>query len=235
MAHEPHILVVEDDREIRGLIARIFKDNDFRVSVAQDGREMDRVLADNRIDLVVLDIMLPHEDGLSICGRLRAQTRLPIIIVSAKGEDMDRIIGLDLGADDYLAKPFAPLELVARVRAVLRRAPQDEPPGAQIFCFHGWVLDALRRTLLTPSRARLSVTDGEFDLLRVFCERPGRVLSRNQLLDLTQGRAAGPNERSIDILVARLRRKIEINPHRPDFIRTVRSGGYMFTPDVEAS
>jgi two-component system OmpR family response regulator len=239
MSSEPHILIVEDDREIRGLIARLLKSSEFRVSTAGDGREMDRILADSRIDLIILDVMLPHEDGLSICRRLRAQTRLPIVMVSAKGEELDRVLGLELGADDYLVKPFAARELLARVRAVLRR-----PSGAQEdvvadsvhrFRFHGWTLDALRRRLTDPAGAQVSVTDGEFDLLRVFCQRPGRLLSRDQLIDLTQGRAAGPNERSIDILVVRLRRKIEPDPQRPDFIKTVRSGGYMFTPDVEAS
>jgi two-component system OmpR family response regulator len=238
MSSEPHILIVEDDREIRGLIARFLKSNDFRVSTAGDGREMDKILADSRIDLIILDIMLPQEDGLSICRRLRAQTKLPIIMVSAKGEELDRVLGLELGADDYLVKPFASRELLARVRAVLRRSngQQDEPPtdATHRFSFHGWTLDALRRSLTDPDGARVSVTDGEFDLLRVFCQRPGRLLSRDQLIDLTQGRAAGPNERSIDILVVRLRRKIETDPQRPDLIKTVRSGGYMFTPDVEA-
>lgn len=238
MSSEPHILIVEDDREIRGLIARFLKSNDFRVSTAGDGREMDKILADSRIDLIILDIMLPQEDGLSICRRLRAQTKLPIIMVSAKGEELDRVLGLELGADDYLVKPFASRELLARVRAVLRRSngQLEEPPvdSAHRFQFHGWTLDALRRSLTDPGGARVSVTDGEFDLLRVFCQRPGRLLSRDQLIDLTQGRAAGPNERSIDILVVRLRRKIETDPQRPDLIKTVRSGGYMFTPDVDA-
>ncbi len=239
MSTEPHILIVEDDREIRALMARLLKANDFRVTAVGDGREMDRVLVDSRIDLIILDVMLPHEDGLSICRRVRAQRQVPIIMVSAKGEEVDRVIGLEIGADDYLVKPFAARELLARVRAVLRRAagPADLAPAnaASLFRFHGWTLDALRRTLTDPSGARVSVTDGEFDLLRVLCQRPGRVLSRDQLIDLTQGRAAGPNERSIDILVVRLRRKIEADPQRPDFIKTVRSGGYMFTPDVEAT
>jgi two-component system OmpR family response regulator len=239
MSSEPHILIVEDDREIRALMARLLKSNEFRVTAVGDGREMDRALADSRIDLIILDVMLPNEDGLSICRRVRAQRQVPIIMVSAKGEEVDRVLGLEIGADDYLVKPFASRELLARVRAVLRRAagPTDLAPAnaANLFRFHGWVLDALRRTLTDPSGARVSVTDGEFDLLRVFCQRPGRVLSRDQLIDLTQGRAAGPNERSIDILVVRLRRKIEADPQRPDFVKTVRSGGYMFTPDVEAS
>lgn len=239
MTTEPHILIVEDDREIRSLIARLLKSNEFRISTAGDGREMDRILADSRIDLVILDVMLPHEDGLSICRRLRAQARIPIVMVSARGEEVDRVLGLEMGADDYLVKPFGARELLARVRAVLRRAaaPNEGPaPDApRIFRFHGWTLDSLRRTLTDPGGARVSVTDGEFDLLRVLCQRPGRLLSRDQLIDLTQGRAAGPNERSIDILVVRLRRKIEVDAQKPDLIRTIRSGGYMFTPDVEAA
>jgi two-component system OmpR family response regulator len=238
MPPEPHILIVEDDREIRTLVARFLKANGFRVSTAGDGREMDRVLADSRIDLVVLDLMLPREDGLSICRRLRATTKLPIVIISAKGEELDRVVGLELGADDYIVKPFGSREVLARVRAVLRRASTQAgeagPPHPGAFRFDGWTLDSLRRTLVDPAGARISITDGEFDLLRVFCQRAGRVLSRDQLIDLTQGRAAGPNERSIDILVVRLRRKIEADPQDPRFIRTVRSGGYLFTPDVEA-
>ncbi|MCA0319341.1 MAG: response regulator [Proteobacteria bacterium] len=237
MSPEPHILIVEDDREIRALTARFLKANGFRVSMAGDGREMDRMLADSRIDLVILDLMLPREDGLSICRRLRATTRLPIVIISAKGEELDRVVGLELGADDYIVKPFGSREVLARVRAVLRRsASQSADPGplhSGAFRFHGWMLDSLRRTLVDPAGARISVTDGEFDLLRVFCQRAGRLLSRDQLIDLTQGRAAGPNERSVDILVVRLRRKIETDPQNPQFIRTVRSGGYLFTPDVE--
>jgi two-component system, OmpR family, response regulator len=237
MLPEPHILIVEDDREIRALVARFLKANGFRVSTAGDGREMDRVLADSRIDLVILDLMLPGEDGLSICRRLRATQKLPIVIISAKGEELDRVVGLELGADDYIVKPFGSREVLARVRAVLRRTAA-QPAGADTvlpaaFRFHGWMLDSLRRTLVDPNGARISVTDGEFDLLRVFCQRAGRLLSRDQLIDLTQGRAAGPNERSIDILVVRLRRKIEADPQDPQFIRTVRSGGYLFTPDVE--
>jgi two-component system OmpR family response regulator len=239
MAAEPHILIVEDDREIRNLIARFLRANDFRVSAVADGREMDRVLADSRVDLVVLDIMLPNEDGLSICRRLRAKTNLPIVIISAKGDELDRVVGLELGADDYVVKPFGSREVLARVRAVLRRTAGqpdiDTGEAAKTFLFYGWTLDALRRTLKNAEGARISVTDAEFDLLRVFCQRPGRLLTRDQLIDLTQGRAAGPNERSIDILVARLRRKIEREPQNPELIKTVRSGGYMFTPDVESA
>jgi two-component system OmpR family response regulator len=239
MSMLPHVLVVEDDRKISHLVARYLEANDCRVSIAADGREMDRALAGSRIDLIVLDLMLPGEDGLSLCRRLRMSSQIPIVVLTAKSEDVDRILGLEMGADDYLAKPFNPRELLARIRAVLRRVPPatEGPPGraARVFCFLGWQLDCAMRELSNPQGTRIAVTGAEFDLLQVMCERHGRVLSRNQLLDLTQGRSAGPFERSVDILVSRLRRKIETDPHRPDIIKTVRSSGYLFTPAVEAS
>jgi two-component system OmpR family response regulator len=239
MSMLPHVLVVEDDRKISHLVARYLEANDCRVSIAADGREMDRALAGSRIDLIVLDLMLPGEDGLSLCRRLRMSSQIPIVVLTAKSEDVDRILGLEMGADDYLAKPFNPRELLARIRAVLRRVPlaTEGPPGraARLFRFLGWQLDCAMRELSNPQGTRIAVTGAEFDLLQVMCERHGRVLSRNQLLDLTQGRSAGPFERSVDILVSRLRRKIEADPHRPDIIKTVRSSGYLFTPAVEAS
>jgi two-component system OmpR family response regulator len=236
----PHILVVEDDQEIATLVAKFLRANDCRVSVAKDGREMDRVLGQGRIDLLVLDLNLPGEDGLSICKRLRVHgSPLPILMLTAKGEEIDRIVGLEMGADDYLPKPFNPRELLARVRAILRRRTMEplaaEEVGGRAFSFRGWKLDAGLRDLFSPQGAKVVVTGAEFDLLRSFCERPGRVLSRDQLLDLTQGRFAGPYERSIDVLVSRLRQKIENDPKSPELIKTVRSGGYLFTPRVERS
>jgi two-component system OmpR family response regulator len=234
-----HILVVEDDREISALVARYLRANECRVSVADDGRAMDRVLAESRIDLIVLDLMLPGEDGLSLCRRLRAASAIPIVMLTAKGEDIDRIIGLEMGADDYLPKPFNPRELLARIRAVLRRRVGEpisgERQAAQIVSFAGWQLHLAVRELFNPEGAKVSLTGAEFDLLHAFCERPGRVLSRDQLLDLTQGRVAGPFERSIDVLVSRLRQKMERDPREPQFIKTIRSGGYLFTPQVERS
>jgi two-component system, OmpR family, response regulator len=239
MALSPHLLVVEDDRQISRLVARYLQANDCRVSTAADGREMDRVLEAGRIDLIVLDLMLPGEDGLSLCRRLRTSSQIPIVVLTAKGEDVDRILGLEMGADDYLAKPFNPRELLARIRAVLRRVPvvAEGPAGraARAFWFLGWQLDCVLRELSNPQGTRITITGAEFDLLQVMCERHGRVLSRHQLLDLTQGRSPGPFERSVDILVSRLRRKIEADPHHPDIIKTVRSSGYLFTPTVEAS
>ena len=170
---------------------------------------------------------------------MRAEGQTPIIMLTARGEDVDRIVGLEMGADDYLPKPFNPRELLARINAVLRRQAAAQAAssieGASTLTFEGWRIDLRLRELRNPEGARVAVTSAEFDLLRTFCERPGRVLSRDSLLDLTQGRNTGSFERSIDVLVSRIRRKIEPNPHRPEFIKTVRSGGYVFTPDVERS
>jgi len=235
----PHILVVEDDREISALVARYLRANDCRVALAADGREMDRQLADGHFDLIVLDLMLPGEDGLSICRRVRKTSRVPIVMLTAKSDELDRIVGLELGADDYLAKPFNPRELLARIRAVLRRCgggdERDEAEIAKTHLFAGHRLDVLARRLENGDGAEVALTGAEFDLLLVLVERPGRVLSRDRLLDLTQGRAAGPFERSIDILVSRIRRKIEPDPHHPEIIKTVRSGGYLFAAQVESA
>jgi len=237
MTKLPHILVVEDDREISTLIARYLRANDYRVMVASSGRQVGDLMQGNRIDLVVLDLMLPGENGLSICKRLRLTTQVPIIMLTAKSDEVDRILGLEIGADDYLSKPFNPRELLARIRAVLRRTTinihESAANGARVLTFLGWRLDLSLRELNSPASARVALTDAEFALLQAFCERPGRILSRDQLLDLTQGRSAGAFERSIDILVSRLRRKIEADPHQPSIIKTVRSGGYLFTPAVE--
>lgn len=233
----PHILVVEDDRETRSLIARYLQANSCNVSLAANGREMDKHLADNRIDLVLLDLMLPGDDGLSLCRRLRAASQLPIIMLTARGDDVDRIVGLEMGADDYLGKPFNPRELLARINAVLRRhaVAQTAPSGlgTSALTFKGWRIDLRLRELRDPEGAHVALTSAEFDLLQAFCERPGRVLSRDNLLDLTQGRAAGSFERSIDVLVSRVRRKLERTESDAGMIKTVRSGGYLFTPVVE--
>ena len=233
----PNILVVEDDRETRTLIARYLRSNACNVTTATDGRDMARMLTDHRVDLVILDVMLPGEDGLSLCRRLRADSQIPIIMLTARGEDVDRILGLEMGADDYLAKPFNPRELLARINAVLRRhalaSTASATKGATALCFLGWRIDFRLRELRNPDGARVAMTSAEFDLLRVFCERAGRVLSRDSLLELTQGRSAGSFERSIDVLVSRIRRKIEPDPEEATVIKTVRSGGYMFTPQID--
>ncbi|MES2029865.1 MAG: response regulator [Pseudomonadota bacterium] len=238
MANVPNILVVEDDRETRTLIAKYLRTNSCNVTTAADGREMEKVMADTRVDLLILDVMLPGEDGLSLCRKVRAESQLPIIMLTARGEDVDRILGLEMGADDYLPKPFNPRELLARINAVLRRQATalnaSATPNATALSFAGWQIDLRLRELRNPEGARVAMTSAEFDLLRAFVERSGRVLSRDSLLDLTQGRSAGSFERSIDVLVSRIRRKIEIDPQDAQMIKTVRSGGYMFTPTVEA-
>ncbi len=236
MDGSPHLLIVDDDREIRDLLARFLSKHGYRVTTARDGREMRRSLADWRIDLIILDLMLPGEDGLSLCRQLRTGSGLPIIMLTAMGEAIDRIVGLEMGADDYLPKPFNPHELLARVRAVLRRAkeiPGRRAGGGKVLRFAGWGLDLARRRLESPEGVIVELSAGEFDLLVVFAEHSQRVLSRDQLLDLSRGRSAAPFDRSIDVQVSRLRRKIEADPKEPQHIKTVRGGGYLFTPTVE--
>jgi two-component system OmpR family response regulator len=231
----PHILIVEDDREIGHLIAKYLKSNEMRVSLAETGRTMDRILADTRVSLIVLDRMLPGEDGLSICRRLRASSDIPIIILTAQADEIERILGLEMGADDYLGKPFNPRELLARIRAVLRRRDEALTAAAgpkRSYKFAGWSLDGPMRRLYDPHGTRVELTGAEFEMLLVFCERPGRTLSRDQIIDLTQGREASPSERSVDILISRLRRKLERDPRDPELLQTIRSSGYLFSPEV---
>jgi two-component system, OmpR family, response regulator len=241
MERSPHILVVDDDREICSLVSQFLTRHALRVTTARDGAEMMKVMEAARIDLVVLDVMLPGEDGLSLCRKLRAATATPVIMLTAMGEDVDRIVGLEMGADDYLAKPFNPRELLARIKAVLRRAGTLPPTatevvgGGKVLAFGTWRLDLAKRELKTAEDELVVLSSGEFDLLQAFAEHPQRVLTRDQLLDLARGRAASLFDRSVDIQVMRLRRKIEIDPKDPQLIKTVRSGGYMFTPTVRAS
>ncbi len=243
METAPHILVVDDDREIRDLLARFLRKHGFRVDSAADGREMWRLLEAGRFDLIVLDLMLPGEDGLSLCRRLRARTATssptPIIMLTAIGEEMDRIIGLEMGADDYLAKPFNPRELLARIRAVLRRsgtAPvPSEAAGGDDLNFSGWRLGLTRRELWSPKGSLVDLTGGEFELLCALASHPQRLLSREQLLDLTRGRAAVPFDRAIDVQISRLRGKIEVDPKNPAIIKTVRGAGYIFAATVVRS
>src|SRR4051812_37114419 len=232
------ILIVDDDQRLRDLLVRYLGGEGYEVKAVADAAGMDKQLARERYDLVVLDLMLPGEDGLAICRRLRAQTVAPaIVMLTAKGDEVDRIVGLEMGADDYLPKPFNPRELLARINAVLRRQASamnaSATPNATALTFLGWQMDFRLRELRNPEGARIAMTSAEFDLLRAFVERPGRVLSRDSLLDLTQGRNTGSFERSIDVLVSRIRRKIEADPQDAQLIKTVRSGGYMFTPAVE--
>jgi two-component system, OmpR family, response regulator len=236
MERTPHCLIVEDDLEISGLLSRFLAKNGFRVSCAANGRAMRRMLAESRIDIVVLDILLPGENGLKLCQRLHLESRVPVILLTALGGEMDRIVGLEMGADDYVAKPFNARELLARIRAVLRRAsslPYDSHAAkATLMSFDGWRLDLAKRQLNAPDGTRVVLTSGEFNLLAALCEYPRRVLTREQLLDLTVGRAAETFDRSVDIRVSRLRRKIERDPKNPQIITTIRSGGYFFAADV---
>ena len=237
MSRSPHILVVDDDREIRSLVAQFLKKHGYRVSDAPDGRSMMRQLESGRFDLIVLDLMLPGEDGLSLCRRVRTDSSLPIIMLTAMGEETDRIVGLEMGADDYLPKPFNPRELLARIKAVLRRAGVTETDGGEAvkgeIAFDDWRIDLTKRELRAPDGALVALTAGEFDLLSVLVERAGRVLSRDQLLDLTRGREAAPFDRSIDVQISRLRRKIEQDPKNPKVIKTVRGGGYALASKVD--
>ena len=234
-----HILVVDDDREIRDLLARFLTRHGMRVTTARDGAEMMRLLGERRIDLVVLDLMLPGEDGLTLTRRLReARSNIPIVMLTAMGEDTDRIVGLEMGADDYVPKPFNPRELLARIKAVLRRVQSvaedgaAAPHGAKL-SFLGWSLDLATRDLTSPDGVMVSLSAGEFGLLQVFVEHPRRVLSRDQLLDFARGRSAIPFDRSIDIQVSRLRRRLGDDAKDPQLIKTVRGGGYLFTAEVD--
>ncbi|MBO0343683.1 response regulator [Roseibium limicola] len=240
MQRTEHILIVEDDCEIGALMERHLSENGWKVSLAANGAEMDRILGTSRIDLVILDLMLGGEDGLSICRRLRGSSTLPIIIVSAKSDDFDRVIGLEVGADDYLPKPFNPRELIARVRAMFRRMEMGaaEPSvSAKTILFENWRMDCTTRSLHNPDGAVVSLTPAEFDLLQVLAERRGRVLSREQLIDLTHGgnSQSSGSGRNIDILISRVRSKLEAGGAPYQFIRTVRSGGYEFVAEVTAS
>ena len=237
MTRPAHILVVDDDREICDLVGRVVEREGYRVSRAADGTGMRRVIQKDAIDLIVLDVMLPGKDGLALCRELRAeQISTPIIMLTARGDEIDRILGLEMGADDYLPKPFNSRELLARIKAVLRRAPEragkQPSSAARIFRFAGWMLDTGKRELLSSESVIVTLSTGEFELLTAFLQHPQTVLSRDQLLDLARGRTAILFDRSIDIQVSRLRRKLGDNPRDPRIIKTVWGGGYLFTPDV---
>jgi two-component system OmpR family response regulator len=233
-----HILVVDDQKDVCDVVAEYLTGEGYRVSTAQSGDEMRRVLAQAPADLVILDLMLPGEDGLALARALRSESQMGIVIVTGRGELVDRIIGLEMGADDYLPKPFNLRELLARVKSVLRRiqgAAEPRPaPQRQRVRFSGWELDLASRELTSPAGDSVRLTTGEFDLLAVFVSNPSQILSRSRLLDLARSREAGPFDRTIDVQVGRLRRKIEEDPQNPTMIKTVRGGGYTFSPAVEA-
>lgn len=231
----PHVLVVDDDEEIRNLLGSFLTKHGYRVTAARNGKEMWEILASNKVELIILDVMLPGDDGLTLCRKLRETSQIPVIMLTAMGEETDRIVGLEIGADDYLPKPFNPRELLARAKAVLRRSASSTPAegSGKAVKFAGWRLDFVRRELVSPEGAVTELTGGEYDLLVAFVEHPQRVLSRDQLLDFARGRAATPFDRSIDVQVSRLRRKLEGDPHREAIIKTVRGTGYLFVPKVE--
>ncbi|SHF21255.1 two component transcriptional regulator, winged helix family [Ruegeria intermedia] len=236
MTEIPHILVVDDHREIRDAVSRYLEKNGLRATAARDAVEMDAKLAAGRFDLIVLDIMMPGEDGLSVCRRLSAAGGPPILMLTALGEETDRIVGLEIGADDYLPKPFNPRELLARIKAILRRTDTTEAtPGdlaGKRVAFGDWVLDADTRQLTSADGTVETLTTADFRLLTAFLRRPRVVLSRDELLDLTAGRSPHLFDRTIDNQVSRLRRKIEADPTRPKLITTVRGGGYCLSADV---
>jgi two-component system OmpR family response regulator len=229
------ILLVEDDQQIASMVVEMLADNNFEAIAVGSAADMDVVMRNQAFDLIVLDAMLPGEDGFSICRRLRATSVTPIIMLTALKDDIDRIVGIELGADDYITKPFNPRELMARIKGLLRRASystdQRVPQGPM--GFSGWLVDPIPRQLTSPDGVHVSMTTAEFDVLLAFCRNPGRVLTREQLLGLTHAGLAGPVERSIDVHVSRVRQKIEPNVREPTFIKTVRLGGYLFTPKVE--
>jgi two-component system, OmpR family, response regulator len=229
------ILIVEDDADIATMLAELLSDHGYFATIAGSGADMDKTLQQANFDLILLDIMLPGEDGLNICRRLRAKSSIPIIMVTSVGEEIDRIIGLEIGADDYITKPFNSRELLSRVKALLRRATYGEnpQPNSAKMGFDGWRIDPLSRLLLDPEGTDVSLTSAEFDMLLAFCQNPRRILTRAELLTMTHVGLAGPIERSVDIHISRVRQKIEPNPKDPTLIKTVRMGGYIFTPQVE--
>jgi two-component system OmpR family response regulator len=237
MEPAPHIALVDDHRDIRDLVSKYLSQHGYRVSVAESGAALRRLLERSAPDLVVLDIMMPGEDGLAVCRHLRSTTTLPIIFLTAMAEETERIIGLEIGADDYLTKPFNPRELLARIKAVLRRVnslpPQRDKLKAKAIRFDRWLLNVGRRELVNSEGVGVPLSTAEFRLLKAFIDHAGLVLTRDQLLDLTAGRAAEAFDRSIDNQVSRLRKKIELDPKTPILIKTPWGGGYSFTAAVE--
>ena len=231
-----NILVVDDDREIRSLLAEYLDGNGFRTFTATNGLDMRKVMIETRIDLIVLDLTLPGEDGLTLCRNLRAQSNVPVIMLTARGDPLDRILGLEMGADDYLAKPFEPRELFARIRSVLRRTlalpPNMANTEARAMHFAGWTLDLGARHLLNKDGVVVALSGAEYRMLKVFLEHPHRILTRDQLLELTQGREADPFDRSVDIQISRLRQKLGDDARTPTIIKTIRNEGYVLATTV---
>jgi two-component system OmpR family response regulator len=237
MSQPDTILVVDDDLEIRTLLRDYLQRHGYLVHTAADGIAMQRVLEHNRIDIITLDLMLPGDDGLVLCRKLREKHDIPVIMLTALGETTDRIVGLEIGADDYLSKPFEPRELLARIKAVLHRTrtlPTNGPRSVSAkLLFAGWTLDSVARHLLSPEGVVVTLSSGEFDLLTIFLNHPNHVLSRDQLMELSHGREAGPFDRGIDMQVGRLRRRLGDDGKEPRIIKTVRNVGYVLTATVE--
>jgi two-component system OmpR family response regulator len=230
---DTHILIVDDDFEIRQLLSRYLSEQGFQVTTAESGLKMNQALAKQAHDLVVLDVMLEDVSGLDLCRTLRSKSTTPIILLTALKEDIDRIVGLELGADDYVSKPFNPRELLARIRAVLRRSTQEQAQPTQLtYLFEGFQAEVDTRRVFNSNGVEVALTAGELDLLLVFLQRPGRVLSRDHLLDLTHGKDAASFDRSIDVLVSRLRRKLG-DTGRFNLLKTLRNGGYQFVARVD--
>ena len=234
MTGEPHVLIVDDERDILDPLASYLSKNGFRVSKARDAAAAREIIAAHAIDIALIDIMMPGEDGLSLTGFIRATAKTPVILLTAKAEETDRIVGLELGADDYVTKPFSPRELVARIKAVLRRSSSDRvtAPDAEAFAIGDWVLRTGERELVGKDGSGVSLSTGEYNLLLAFVTHPRRVLTRDQLLDLSQGREMAAFERSIDNHISRLRKKLEADPREPKLIKTVWGGGYTLAADV---
>ncbi len=232
-----HILIVDDDAEIRTLLGDYLTRNGLRATTAGDGRAMWRALDAGHVDLIVLDLMLPGEDGLTLCRNLRAKSDIPVIMLTARGEETDRIVGIEMGADDYLAKPFSARELLARIKGVLRRArslPGNlRPDETRQIRFGDWLLDTVHRHLVSATEVVVPLSGAEFRLLRIFLSHPNRVLNRDQLVELTQGKEADPLDRSIDVQVSRLRHRLGDDPREPQLIKTVRGEGYVLAVPVE--
>ena len=236
MNAQDHVMVVDDDLEIRSLLRDYLQKNGYRVTAAGDGKGMWQAFEAAQPDIVVLDVMLPGDDGLTLCRDLRARSQIPIIMLTARGEETDRIVGLEMGADDYLPKPFSPRELLARIKSVLRRTrslPENlQPDTARSMRFSGWALDVATRNLCSPQGVVVALSGTEFKLLRIFLAHPNRVLSRDQLIDLMLSRDASPFDRSIDVQVSRLRHRLD-DAADPAIIKTVRGEGYVLAAPVE--
>jgi len=232
-----HVLIVDDDAEIRSLLREYLEKNGYRVTAVADGRGMWSALDAGSPDIIVLDLMLPGDDGLTLCRDLRARSEIPVIMLTARGEETDRIVGLEMGADDYLAKPFNPRELLARIKSILRRArslPENlQPEAVRHYRFAGWVLEVDTRNLTSPGGVVVVLSGTEFKLLRIFLAHPNRVLNRDQLIDLMLSRDASPFDRSIDVQVSRLRHRLGEHPKEPAIIKTVRGEGYVLSVPVE--